>query len=246
MRDIPTHRKILLCGLSLVLVVGAGGTPVVAQEATAPSVTLSDATITAEVGETSTVDATYRFQVTETGSGEEALTAISGTMWRFSGNEISDLAVAVDGESVTPEVTENERFLTVAVPVEGVASGDTVSVSVSYTVAGTADRFKAPIWVPEFQTTGDGRVVEMTTSLPDGTQVQGAAFPKVDSADGSTLSYTMLHVPGFVQTDYGEGSGGLLTVDTLSTVVGLTLILGILGSWLVWTRRQQAGGRNVV
>ncbi|MFD1514342.1 hypothetical protein [Halomarina rubra] len=246
MRDIPKHKAVLLCSLSLVVVVGTGIAPVAAQEATAPSVTMSEATIAVDVGESSTVDATYRFQVDSVGSGEESLTDVSGTLWRFDGHAVSDLEATVDGETVDVQRDQSDGHSSLSIPLQGVEDGDTVTVGLTYTVAGTGERFKAPLWVPEFQTAGDGRVIEMTMTLPDGTQAQGAAFPKIDETNGEELTYSLLHVPGFAQVDYGQGSGGLFTVDTVSTVVGVVAIVGFLGAWLVWTRRQQAGGRNVV
>lgn len=247
MRAIPRQR-LLLYGIVLTVVLAGMAAPIAAQEGEAPAATLSAATIQVDAGETTQVTASYEFTVSSAGSGEKALSAISGTMWRFPNHEVSGLSATVNGESVEPDVTRSDRHMTVALPVSDVSEGDTVEATVTYTVAGPTGSLKAPLWVPEFQTGGTDRVIDMTVTLPDGSNVHGAAFPKVDTVSGSTLSYNMLHMPGFVDVEYGPGGGSLLDLDTLSTLLGLLLIFGILGGWLAWRRRavREGGDANVL
>lgn len=226
------------------VVVGAGAaTPAAAQEdSESPAVTLSSADIRVDGGEESTVTATYEFAVESPGSGDAALTAISGTMWRFPANDIGGIAATVDGSEVSPEVSRENRFLSLSVPVEDVSAGDTVTVELTYTVSGAAGELKTPLWSPEFQTTGESRVVSLTTTLPEGTQPQGATFPSVEDRDGNVLSSQMAHVPGFVSVSYGSGSGPLFSLDVLSTLVGLVIIFGFFALWGAWTRGYIGNG----
>jgi hypothetical protein len=80
--------------------------------------------------------------------------------------------------------------------------------------------------------------------------VQGAAFPKVDarSDGGSTLSYSLLHMPGFVSLQYGSGGASLVTLDTLATLAGVVIILGFFGAWYRFNPRalaRRGGERDV-
>lgn len=246
MRIISTRT--LVYGFALFVVLSGMAAPIAAQEGKAPEATLSGATIDVDVGDQTTVTANYQFEVASTGSGEQALSTIGGTMWGFPEHAVGDVTATVNGEKVQADVTREDRYMRVAVPVEGVSDGDTVNVQLTYTVADPTGQLKTPLWVPEFQTTGSDPVIEMTVSLPDDTQVQGAAFPKVESRDGSTLSYEMLHMPGFVSVTYGSGAGGLFTLDVLSSIVGVGLILGFLGAWLAWRRNlvRSGGETNVI
>jgi len=223
--------------VAVVVVLAGAATPAAAQQdGEAPAVTLSSADIRVDGGEESTVTATYEFAVESTGSGDAALTAVSGTMWRFPANDIGAIAATVDGGEVSPEVTRESRFLTLSVPLEDVSAGDTVTVELTYTVAGAAGDLKVPLWSPEFQTTGESRVVSLTTTLPEDTQPQGATFPSIDDRDGNVLSSQMAHVPGFVSVPYGSGSGPLFSLDVVSTLVGVVIIFGFFGLWGAWTR----------
>lgn len=247
MREMPIQR-LLLYGTVLTVVLAGMAAPIAAQEGEAPAATLSAATIEVDTGETTQVTASYEFTVSNPGSGSKALSAISGTMWRFPNHAVSGLNATVNGEPVEPNVTRGNRHMSIALPVSNVSKGDTIEATVSYTVAGPTGSLKAPLWVPEFQTGGTDRVIDMTVTLPEGSNVHGAAFPKVDSVSGSSLSYNMLHMPGFVALEYGSGGGSLLGLDTLSTLSGLLLIFGILGGWLAWRRRavREGGDANVL
>lgn len=231
-----------LYGIALCVAVAGMAAPISAQEGDAPAATLSAAEITIDAGEQTTVDATYEFTVESAGSGENALSAISGTMWLFPDHAVGDVSATVNGEEVSPEVTRENRFMRVSVPVSDVSDGDTVSVDLSYTVADPTGQLKTPLWAPEFVTSGTDQAVSVTVSLPSDSQVHGAAFPRVDSVSGSTLSYELLHMPGFISVEYGSGAGSLLSLDVVTTLVGVGLILGFLGAWFLWRRRAVAEG----
>lgn len=241
--DIPI--RLLVYGLALMVVLSAGAAPAGAQEGQSPSVTLSAADIDLDVGETTQVTATYEFAVEDPGSGDAALSAISGTMWLFPGNDVGDITAKVDGQEVDPSVDRGSRHMTLSVPVEDVSAGDTVRVELSYAVSGTAGELKAPLWTPEYETTGTEQVVQLTATLPEGQQVQGSAFPALQDESGSEVSAGLLHMPGFVTFEYGSQPGSLLTLDVLSTLIGVVLIVGLLGGWLAWTRGLIGGERHV-
>lgn len=246
MKAVTTQH--ILYGLILCVAVAGMATPISAQEGNTPTATLSAATIEIDASEQTTVNASYEFTVDSAGSGESALTAINGTMWLFPDHAVGDVSARVNGEEVSPQVTREARFMHLSVPVSNVNDGDTVTVDLSYTVAGPPGRLKTPLWAPEFVTNGADRVVSVTVSLPSDAQVQGAAFPRVDSRSGSMLSYQLLHMPGFVSVEYGSGAGSLLSLDVVTSFVGIALILGFLGAWLAWRRRAVAerGETNVV
>lgn len=243
---VAPSKRIVLYSIVLTVLLAGVATPITAQEGEAPAVTLSAAEITVDAGESTEVTANYEFTVANPGSGEQALSAISGTMWLFPDHGVSDVSATVNGETVDPEVTREDRYMDLSLPVSDVSEGDTVEATVSYTVASSAGELKAPLWTPEFQTGGTDRVIDLTVNLPEGSNVHGAAFPKVDSQSGSTLSYGLIHMPGFVSVEYGPGGGALLGLDTVTTLVGVLLILGILGGWLAWRRRAVRGGESSV
>lgn len=243
-RDTITSKRVFLYGLSLVLIVGLVAAPTTAQEAS-PSVILSDATIAIDADKASTVDATYTLTVDSIGTGDAALQAVTGTLWLTGSYSVQDIAATVDGEPVSADVAENGQYMDVTIPLEDVQSGDTITVGLTYTVTGTAGQLKAPLWVPEYQTTGDDASIDVAVTLPDGQEVHGASFPKINSQDGNTLSYELLHMPGLVTFAYGAGSGGIFNLDSIASAAGLILIVGFLGSWVAWTRGYLTGGKNV-
>jgi hypothetical protein len=218
-----------------VAVATVGGTAV-AQEGAAPSGTLTSGDISVDVDGERTVTTTYELSIEEPGSGDQALSAISGTLWTFPGHDVEGFTATVDGSEVEPTVERSNRHVSLAVPVQDVSAGDSMTVQVQYTVSGPSGQLKAPIWVPEFETAGTDRNVQMTVTLPDGQQAQGATFPKIDgrSNGGSVLEYQLLHVPGFVAVNYGAGAGGLVNLELLSTLAGLTIIFGFFAIWGAW------------
>ena len=220
----------LLVGLVL------GPSAATAQEAS-PSVNLAGTSITVDGGETSTVTAEYQFEVSEAGSGDAALSSISGTMWQFSDHEVGDISATVNGESVDVSVTEQSQHYDVSVPVSDVSDGDTVTVTLEYDVAGPANEIRTPLWVPEYSTPGQANVVDITMTLPEGTTVSAAAFPSPTSIDGNTATYELLHVPGFIGAEYSESGMGILTTDTLYSIVGVVVILGLVVGGLAIDRR---------
>lgn len=236
MRTSNRAIRILLIGLALMVLLAGAVSPIAAQEGDAPSVTLSGATIQVDAGETTEVTATYKFAVGSVGSGEKKLSSISGTAWTFPDHQLGDFSATVNGEEVSPDVTKEDRYVSLSVPVSDVSAGDTVTVQLTYTVTSAAGELKAPLWVPEFQTTGTDRVIDMSVTLPENTQVHGAAFPKIDNTEGNTLHSNLLHLPGFVSMQYGPGAGSLFSLDVLSTLVGLIIIFSFFGIWGAWQR----------
>ncbi len=232
-RVLPRKRLVvalLLAGLVL------GPSVATAQEAS-PAVNLAGTSITVDGGETSSVTAEYRFEVDEAGSGDAALTSISGTIWQLSDREIGGISVSVDGESVEASVTEKPRHYAVSVPVEGVSDGDTVTATFEYEVSGPAGEVRAPLWVPQYSTPGQANVIDISMSLPEGTTVSGGAFPSPTTIDGNTATYELLHVPGFIAAEYGESGTGLITTDTVYSIVGVVAIIGFIVGGLAIDRK---------
>lgn len=220
----------LLVGLLL------GPSTALAQDAS-PSVDLAGSSIEIDAGETSTVTAEYEFDVAAAGSGDSELTSISGTMWQLSERDVSDISATVNGESVDATVSEGDRHTEISVPVGDVSDGDTVTVTLEYAVAGPAGDLRAPLWVPEYSTPGEGNVIDITVNLPSDTTVAGDGFPNPETVDGTTVEYQLLHVPGFVSTPYGEAGTSLITTDTAYSIGGVLVILTFIVGGLAVDRK---------
>ncbi|WP_129113602.1 hypothetical protein [Halegenticoccus tardaugens] len=246
MVQLPKRKpQILLYGLVLMVAFSAVTAPVAGQEGEGPVVTLSAANGDLTVGETTQVTSNYEFAVEEPGSGEQALSAVSGTIWLFPGTEVQNVQASVNGQPVEPTVDRSDRYMTVSVPVSDVSAGETVTVGMSYSVSGEAGSLNVPLWVPEYETTGSNPVVSLTITLPEGQQVQGSAFPKLNDQNGNVVTANLLHMPGFVKFNYGSGASSFFTIELLSTVIGVALIVGILGGWFAWTRGYLGGDAHV-
>lgn len=213
-----------------------GPTTALAQDGS-PAVDLTDTEIEIDAGETSTVTAEYQFSVESAGSGDSALTSISGTMWKIPDREIGDVTATVNGESVDPTVSEQSGHLDVSVPVEDVSDGDMVTVTLEYQVTGPAGELQTPLWVPEYSTPGQANVVDMTVTLPEGTTLSGDSFPSAETVDGNAVEYQLLHVPGFVKLSYGQTAASGLTTDTLYSLLGVVLIVGFIVGGLAIDRK---------
>lgn len=231
---IVPRMKLLAAILVVGLLLGPG--TVAAQDAQ-PSADLAGASITVDVGETNTVTAEYQFNVSEAGSGDSEISSISGTIWKLPDRDISDISATVDGESVDPSVSEGDRHLDVSFPVEGVEDGDTVTVTLEYEVAGPAGKIRAPLWVPEYSTPGQANVIDMTLNFPEETTVSGSTFPSPDGVDGNVASYDLLHTPGFVAAEYDDTGPGILTTDTLYSILGVVVMVGFIVGGLAIDRK---------
>ena len=189
-------RSFALTAIVLVVAVGMSSSGVVAQSSAAPSVTLSDADVTVEASpSTNDVRGTYRLQVASVGSGDQRLTALTGTVWSFPGRGISDFTAVVDGQRVDATTERNGEVVDVSIPVRDVENGDTVTLRVSYSATNANGALKVPLFVPDYATPGSASVVDVTTTLPQGTQAQGDVFPTVQSSNGNVLTFSLLHVP---------------------------------------------------
>lgn len=219
-----------------VVAVGLTTGTAVAQEGESPDVTVTSGTVEIDAGETSTVTATYDFEVAAVGSGDQRLSGVTGTVWKLGGNSVDGFAATVDGQEVDVDVAESDRHYEVTVPLADVAAGDTVTVTVTYEVAGTGTDARVPVWAPEYPTTGEDAVVGLQVTIPDGQQFQGDTFPRMDSVDGTVATAELLHVPGFVAVSYG--SGGALGLNTILSTVGVLIVVGVLVGWVVAQRRR--------
>jgi len=66
-------------------------------------------------------------------------------MWLFPDRGVSDVSATVNGETVEPEVTREDRYMDVALPVSDVSAGETIEATVSYNVASAPGSLKAPL-----------------------------------------------------------------------------------------------------
>ena len=202
-----------------------------------PAVNLQGASITVDGGETSTVTAEYQCRVTEAGNGDTALSSISGTVWQFPNHNISEINASVNGESVNANIAEQSRHYDVSVPVRDVSDGDTVTVTLEYQVAEPPGDIRTPLWVPEYSTSGQANVVDISMTLPEGTTVAGSGFPNPTSVNGNTATYELLHVPGFITAEYGESGPGLVSTDRLYSILGVIVIIGFIVGGLAIDRK---------
>lgn len=167
---------------------------------------------------------------------------VKGQLWKFSGREINQdsIETSVNGESVQPDVTDNGRYLTVSVPVDGIQAGETVTLEVSYTVSEPSDRLRTPIFVPDAPTEGQNEVVEITLRLPSDQTPQGDVFPKATSVDGNVVNFDLLHVPGSIVV---STSGGL-PLQSFAAIAGILIVLAFVGYWYRYERTglEQPGG----
>lgn len=239
-----TSNKILIAGAVVFSLLIAGSTGATAQQGDAPSVTLAGADVTIDAGETSTVKAEYTFVIEAVGSGDQQLTALTGKFWNFRARSISDISASVDGTEVTPRVNEQSGHTVMSLPLENVSEDDTVTAMLSYQVTGPPGKVKAPLWVPDYPTTGESRVVDITLTLPDGQHVRGDTMPKYDSIDGQTLHYEQLHFPSFVSVNYGP-QPVLFTTGQLMSLLGVTLILSVFGGWFAYNTGYLGSRRDM-
>lgn len=226
--------------VSSLIVVGMVA-PVVSAEAgqTEQPLTLVDANVTVDAAEMRLVDATYRLKVARPNSESASVTTIEGTMWRFTGREVHDLQVSVDGTEMRPDVTRQAHHTQVSVPVPESAREGTVVVRFRYRVSGPAGRLRLPLWVPSANPPGDGRVVGVTVRLPDETRVQSATFPAVEPRedDASVLSAHLTQMPGLVTLEYGQESP-ILTLDDAVSLAGVGALAGLSALWAVSRGRE--------
>jgi hypothetical protein len=215
--------------------------PVVSAETSQPepAMTLVGANVTVDAGETRLVDATYRLRVAHPDSDFESVTTIEGTMWRFTGRDVRDLTVSVDGTEMRPDVSRNAHHLEVSVPVPQSAREETVVVRFRYRVSGPAGRLRLPLWVPSANPPGDDRVVGVTVRLPDETRIQSATFPAVEPRedDASVLSTQLTQMPGLMSLEYGQESP-ILTLDEAVSLAGIGTLAGLSALWIASRGRE--------
>ena len=227
--------------LILVLIASILFVPVTvsAQENNAPQVTLVNGNIEVNAGETTTVTNTYKFRVSSVGSGDQRLTAITGSIWKFPDRSISEISASVNGNSVSPRVTEQDRHYEISLPLQEVSAGEVITVTVGYEVSGPAGAVQAPMFVPDYATEGRDSVIDFLVTVPEGESLQGTMFPAPDTTSGNQITAETLHVPGMVKLNYGTGGG--LDLNTVLSAVGVVFIIAVIGGWALIQRRRAAG-----
>ena len=237
-----TIRTTTLVALILVACLGATVTTASAQSGSAPSVTLTSANVNVDVGQsTNTVTGTYKLKVSSIGSGDQKLTAFTGTIWSFPGRSVSDLSATVNGKTVSPKTSKDDEVVHVSIPIQNVQAGDTVTLKMNYKAANAGGNLKTPIFVPSYMTPGSKGVVDMTVTLPSGQQPHSDVFPAVESKNGNVVKFNLLHMPGFVFMKYGKGSGTLFSLSNMMTLIGLLIILGFVGAFFRYDRGLSSG-----
>jgi hypothetical protein len=227
--------------ISLVTLVAGAACLVVVLSATVASAAkvqtdgmrLSDANITVDVGDESSVTAVYRFT---TGTGDVSQSYINGTVWRFQGQEISPVAVWVSGEPTEQNIDSERRHIRLGIPILSVTDR-TVTVKLQYTVSGTGERGKVPLWVPSATHESMNPVVNTVTRLPNNTRKQGLTFPVTDrtTANGRVLHSRSAHVPAFVFVSHGQLEGNSAVEETLRSI-----------SYFIFRDRHLTGGGSVL
>lgn len=220
------YKTVLL--LILLVLLATCSTTVVAQEEAEPEVILTGASIDINVSDSNTVTAEYEFQVESIGSDDAELTEIEGTMWHPPDRTVSNLNTAVDGENADATISEESAHNIVSVPLEEVSTGDTVTVTLEYQVDGPTGDLYTPLWVPEYSTSGETAVVNTTITLPEGQYAQGDSFPEPERIDENVVGYDTLHVPSFITLSYSDSQPGLVTLNAIYSIIGVTAIIGLI------------------
>jgi len=178
---------------------------------------LSDANITVDVDDESSVTAVYRFS---TGAADVSRIHINGTIWRFQGQNISNITAWVNGESAEPSVASENRHIELGIPLSGITDR-TVIIRLQYTVSGAEERGKVPLWVPSVTHENMSPVVNTVLRLPDNTRKEGIMFPVSDrtTADGRVLHSRSAHVPAFVFISHinGENNSAVENIFKLNS-----------------------------
>lgn len=234
------QRTTTLTILILATAISLAPAVVLAQDNSSPSATLTEGDIQVNVSETTTVTNTYEFRVDSASGNSQQISEVKGSIWKFSDRDINQITASVNGNSVSPEVTEHSRHYNISLPVQNVPTEGTVSVNVSYTVSGPTGEIQAPVFVPDYSTEGTAPIINIAVTLPRGANVQGTMFPPSDTTSGNQLSAETLHVPGMIELSYGSDGGGV-DLNTILSAVGVLFILVVIGGWALIQRRRAAG-----
>lgn len=107
-----------------------------------------------------------------------------------------------------------------------------ISYTIEYNVEKQEDEFEIPLFVPEYATYGEQRVVSLSFQAPDGNKIQKNSFPVVLDSDQSYVEVDMANVPGIAKYIYSEHPTSIHSFSIISFIAIFSIFL-ILAGWAI-------------
>jgi hypothetical protein len=157
---------------------------------------------------------------------------------KLGGAQIEDLVINGEDQELTYGLNEGNAVDRVLVSLPEGSKGE-FTYTVSYQFSDTRNE-KIPFVIPAVNTAGDGNVVSLNVSLPEGKYLH-ESFPIIDSGDSGLLKEYMMNIPSYVNLETGSSPAGLFTTSNQYTFFGLAVILGIILAWIISERKSKGG-----
>lgn len=185
------------------------------------------------VDSSSSTEYTIHENVTLTNIESSMDGTISHTFSNLKNNEISNLEVTSDGQTLIYEWDKGETLNKLNVEVPKEAAGD-FTYSLQYNLVLKPNSFTTQLFVPMYPAAGTNNVVHLEFSAPEGEVIQKNSFPVLTKEVGNEVENDMMNIPSHVKYVYGETSNPLNAFNLISRGVIAALIAII----VLWFRAE--------
>lgn len=159
---------------------------------------------------------------------------------QFENAEVEDLVIKAGEQELSIETQEGNVLERILVSVPSGIAGD-FSYTVAFRLSVNGDVKQVPLVVPAVAPDAEGNDVSLTVTIPEGQYLQ-ESFPIIDSGKTGTLKESMMNVPNFLKLQLGSSPAGFFTATKFYMLLGLIVILGLIGAWLISERKAKTGG----
>ena len=151
-------------------------------------------------------------------------------------NKITNVIFTDDEGELTPVIDEGETLHKYTIePTNN--DGENYSYTIEYNVEKKQDEFEVPLFVPEYASSGDDRVVKISFQAPEGNKIQKNSFPNVIKSNQSYVEKDMANVPVIAKYVFSENPTVFHSFNIISFIPIFSLFL-LLTGWAIVEKRR--------
>jgi hypothetical protein len=237
-------KKVFSISLSMLVL-----TLLIASPLSAADIKIKDYQATAEMK-----DGSISVQIKIVPKSSEPIKKLTLNARKAGDAKISNVAVAVNGQALSLEVSEKEHmwanrtvmsYIIDQNLAEPLADGGEITVSYSVESAADNGNLKIPLFIAPWKFEQAGMPFQATLKLPKGQYYQGKSMPisyKVEtSGDGESVAFRNLNPPAGLYVEIGNEPAGFFTWGVNWTITMFVLIILITFFYLRYELGQIKG-----
>lgn len=151
-------------------------------------------------------------------------------------NKITNVTFTSDEGELIPEIEEGETLNKyIITPTSN--GNEKTSYTIEYNVEKNEGVFEVPLFVPEYATYSDDRVIEITFQAPEGSKIQKNSFPNVNKSNQTYVEKKMSNIPAIAKYVYSENPTSIHLFSVVSFLAIFSLVVLLIG-WAIVEKKR--------